>query len=136
MALSMVAMLGWIMPAPLAMPVQRTWRSPICAVRVTSLGRVSVVMMAVAAAGQPSGESSSTTLGTPASTLAIGSCTPITPVLITKTECSCAPRCSATSSAVRRALASPSTPVQALAQPALTTMAYTASGLKSSSRRS
>ena len=55
---SMVAISGFIMPEPLAIPVMTT--SPVDRVtrRLTSLATVSVVMMAVAAASQPSGFSS------------------------------------------------------------------------------
>ena len=47
---SMVAMLGWIMPLPLEMPPTFTVLPPISTSAAASLGRVSVVMMAVAAA--------------------------------------------------------------------------------------
>ena len=43
---SMVAMSGAIMPAPLQKPLMATGTPPISAVRVASLGKVSVVMMA------------------------------------------------------------------------------------------
>ncbi len=55
--LNMVAMLGWIIPAPLATPVRVTVASPSVRVREANLGFVSVVMMAVAASSQPSGRS-------------------------------------------------------------------------------
>ena len=51
---SMVAMSGAIMPEPLRKPLMVTVRSPILAWRVASLGKVSVVMMAAAAAAQAS----------------------------------------------------------------------------------
>ena len=51
---SMVAMSGAIMPEPLRKPLMVTVRSPILAWRVASLGKVSVVMIAAAAAAQPS----------------------------------------------------------------------------------
>ena len=51
---SIVAMSGAIMPEPLRKPLMVTVRSPILAWRVASLGKVSVVMMAAAAADQPS----------------------------------------------------------------------------------
>ena len=49
---SMVAMSGWIMPAPLAMPVTVTVLPPRLSRREHALGTVSVVMIA-AAAPQP-----------------------------------------------------------------------------------
>ena len=51
----MVAMSGAIMPAPLAMPLIVTLASPSFAVAVATFGKVSVVMMALAASRQPSG---------------------------------------------------------------------------------
>ena len=51
----MVAMSGAIMPAPLAMPLIVTSTSPIFALAVATLGKVSVVMIALAASSQPSG---------------------------------------------------------------------------------
>jgi hypothetical protein len=50
---SIVAMSGWIMPAPLQKPLMTTSAAPILALRVASLGKVSVVRIARAAA-QPS----------------------------------------------------------------------------------
>ena len=50
----MVAMSGAIIPLPLAMPQIRTSVSPILAVRVATLGKVSVVMMPRAASCQAS----------------------------------------------------------------------------------
>ena len=52
---SMVAMSGAIMPAPLAMPLMVTSTPSISALRVASLGKVSVVMMARAASAKASG---------------------------------------------------------------------------------
>ena len=52
---SMVAMSGAIMPAPLAMPQIVTVASPSFAVAAAPFGKVSVVMMALAAACQPAG---------------------------------------------------------------------------------
>src|SRR5574340_1733187 len=48
----MVAMLGWIMPEPLAMPVTVTVLPPTCAGRLAPLATMSVVMMACAASDQ------------------------------------------------------------------------------------
>jgi hypothetical protein len=52
---SMVAMSGAIMPDPLAMPAMATSAPPIRAVAVAPFGKVSVVMMALAASAQISG---------------------------------------------------------------------------------
>jgi len=52
---SIVAMSGAIMPEPLAMPLMTTSQSPIITLRVAYFGKVSVVMMARAAASQASG---------------------------------------------------------------------------------
>src|SRR4028118_1094328 len=52
---SMVAMSGAIMPAPLAMPLRVTSTPPSRAVRVATFGKVSVVMMALAASSQALG---------------------------------------------------------------------------------
>ncbi len=129
-------MSGWIIPAPFAIPVKRTTAPRTCAVREKSLGRVSVVMMACAASGQPSGRRAAQAAGTAASSRSMGNCTPITPVLITCTELSAAPRLRSTASAVSRVLASPSTPVHALAYPLLMITPEMPSGLNSRSRRS
>ena len=75
-------MFGWIMPAPLPMPNSRAPPTSRNAV----LGRVSVVMMARAAASQPSGASSPAACRMPAAILSIGSRGPMTPVDITATE--------------------------------------------------
>ena len=47
---SMVHMLGWIMPDPLAMPPSVTVFPPISSSTASSFSQVSVVMMALAAA--------------------------------------------------------------------------------------
>jgi len=122
---SMVARLGASIPAPLAMPPTR-YPSPVCTV---VLGRVSVVMIASAAAGPPSRASPRTAASTPGSSLSIGSSSPIRPVEQTAT--SIAPigcRCAAVSRAARCSAVwwvswKPCAPVQALAPPELSTTA-------------
>ena len=52
---SIVAMSGAIMPAPLAMPLMVTVALPSLAVAVATLGKVSVVMIALAASSHGSG---------------------------------------------------------------------------------
>ena len=119
----MVASDGASMPAPLAMPptVQLpAWCSATC------LGTVSVVMMARAASSPPSipPAISCTISCTPASTLSIGSRSPISPVEHTPT--SIAPvsvpqsdSAAATASAVAWVSWKALRPVQALAPPEL-----------------
>ena len=77
---SMVAMSGRIMPAPLAMPVTTARRPAITKVRETSLGRVSVVMMARAARGQASASRPARAAGRAAARRSTGKGSPITPV--------------------------------------------------------
>ena len=125
---SMVAMAGASMPAPLAMPP--TVQPVPCATVV--LGRVSVVMMASAAAGPPSRDRPRTASRTPGSSLSIGSRSPIRPVEHTAT--SPAPTMSrafaaviaaAVCSAVAWVSWKPAGPVQAFAPPELSTTART-----------
>ena len=52
---SIVAMSGAIMPAPLAIPLIVTSTPPMVAVRVATFGKVSVVMIALAASSQAVG---------------------------------------------------------------------------------
>ena len=82
---SIVAISGAIMPLPLAIPVIRTVASPICAVRVTALGNVSVVMMPRAAASQPSSVKPSCSVGIAATSFSCGNTSPMTPVEAMKT---------------------------------------------------
>ena len=51
---SMVPMLGWIIPEPLAMPPSRTVLPPSSSSTATSFSTVSVVIIARAAAAEPS----------------------------------------------------------------------------------
>jgi hypothetical protein len=76
----MVAMFGRIMPAPLLMPVT-VMVTPSCwNWRLAPLGRVSVVMMPVAAAAQLSTDRSSSAACSAPSIFSTGSGSPITPV--------------------------------------------------------
>ncbi len=77
---SIVAMSGAIMPAPLAMPLIVTVASPNGTVRVASLGKVSVVMIARAASGHRSAATPAAILSTTRSNFAGSSGSPITPV--------------------------------------------------------
>ena len=117
---SMVARAGASMPAPFAMPPIAQW----CGEWYSAvLGTVSVVMIASAAAGPPSSDRSWVASSMPASTLSMGSRTPISPVEQTATSVTSAPIASAVHSAICRASARPARPVQALAPPELSTTA-------------
>ncbi|MCY1369085.1 hypothetical protein D9M68_769420 [compost metagenome] len=125
----MVAMLGRIMPAPLAMPLTVTVLPPTTAWRLMALGRVSVVMIPSAALSHcepvaPSAPpASDNAAGSPASRRSRGKGSMITPVEKGSTCSCCTPRASAMALAVWRAFCSPGSPVPALALPVLMTMA-------------
>ena len=119
----MVAMFGWIMPAPLAMPVTVIVRPSITTCRETALGTVSVVMIASAALGQLSAARLATPPGSPASMRSTGSGSMITPV---DNGSTCAAGCPAAGdgrAGGARVASSPGSPVPALASPVLTTSA-------------
>ena len=120
---SMVAMSGAIMPAPLAMPLRVTSTSPSCAVRVATLGKVSVVMMALAASSQPVSAARSSQAPSTASNFEASSGSPMTPVEARKIRSGEQPAARAAISAVSRVAAAPRCPVKALALPELTTSA-------------
>ena len=117
---SIVARLGWIIPAPFAIPP--TVRPSRATTAV--FDPLSVVRIASAAASPPSAESAAAAASTPARSFSIGSRGPITPVERTTTSSGRIPSRSATRSAVVRASTSPGTPVAAFATPALTTTAW------------
>ncbi len=77
---SMVAMLGLIMPAPLAMPVMVMVSPSSSMRRLATLGTVSVVMMPSAARPQWCSLRSSRASGRPSSNGSMGKVWPITPV--------------------------------------------------------
>ena len=111
------------MPAPLAMPLIVTSRSPSRTRRVASFGKVSVVMMARAASSQPPGspraaQSESTPLN-----FAASSGSPMTPVEARNTSAGAQPAASAAISAVSLTASRPFRPVKALALPEFTTSA-------------
>ncbi len=116
-------MFGSIMPEPLAVPPTVNVPRAVCTVTACSFGNGSVVMIARAASLPWPRASAGTAARMPADTLSIGRPTPITPVEATSTSSARQPSAAATSAAMRRAFAMPSSPVQALAQPLLTTMA-------------
>ncbi|GJE45618.1 hypothetical protein AEGHOMDF_4818 [Methylobacterium soli] len=132
---SIVAMSGAIMPAPLAMPLIRTGTPAISAVRVASFGKVSVVMIAWAAALQASGPPAARaaqSASTP-SNLRASRGSPITPVEAMKIALSGQPAAAAAIRAVSATASRPLAPVKALALPELTTRAR-ASGEARASR--
>ena len=97
---SMVAMSGWIMPAPFAMPVIVTGTSPTVTRRDAPFGTVSVVMIADTAANQPSAASAARAAGSAATIFATGSGSMITPVENGSTCCSPQPSIDATAAHV------------------------------------
>ncbi|CCH71807.1 hypothetical protein BN11_110027 [Nostocoides australiense Ben110] len=118
---SMVAKAGASMPAPLAMPPTLHPGPEYAAVLAT----VSVVMIASAAAGPPSPDSSPATWAHPARSVSMGSSSPIMPVEQTATSPAEMPSNSATTSAVLWVSWNPCGPVQALAPPELRMTAST-----------
>ena len=96
----------------------------VCTVTACSLGNGSVVMMARAASlPLPRASARRPRHGYPRRPCRSCSATPMTPVEATSTSSGAQPTAAAVSAAMRRACARPSSPVQALAQPLLTTIA-------------
>ena len=120
---SIVAMFGWIIPAPLAMPVTVTGTPSTTTRRDAPLGTVSVVMIAEAAANQWSARAVACAAGSAATRRSTGSGSMITPVENGSTSCIVQPTRLATAAQVVSASARPRAPVPALALPALTTSA-------------
>ena len=83
---SIVAIFGCIIPEPLATPPMVTVLPPSSKVIAISLGRVSVVIIALATSGPE--ESNNSTFSSPELIRDMGSSTPITPVLHTNTSSS------------------------------------------------
>ena len=80
---SMVPMLGWIMPEPLAMAPRRTSLPPMVRETAISFFTVSVVMMAWAAVSEPSADRAAAAWGSPAWMAEMLMVWPMTPVLAT-----------------------------------------------------
>ena len=119
-----VAISGWIMPEPLAMPARvNSWPSIMPLTR-EALGRVSVVMMARAASPNPSGFSPATNGGRAWIMRSPGSGAPMTPVDDGSTRRSGILSNLAAARQVARAASNPRGPLQALALPAFTRMAW------------
>ena len=133
---SMVAMLGWIIPEPLAAAPIVTVTPSSSNVSESFFSTVSVVIIAranifplpsvsVLSARPPRALM-------PLSSLSIGNCSPIIPVDITSAFDWPRPNAACASSAVWRTLSLPWAPVQALAFPLLTTTARTLSAAAAS----
>jgi hypothetical protein len=120
---SMVAMLGWIMPEPLAMPPMRTGRPSRRSSRAIDLVTRSVVTMADAAAAEPVEVRAATAWGMPDRRGSILMGWPMTPVEAMRIVSGSMLRAWAVRRAASRVSASPWAPVQALAWPALQRMA-------------
>ena len=120
---SIVAISGAIMPLPLAMPLMRTSVPPMRAVRVTPLGKVSVVMIPRAAASQPDSDRLACSSGNAAVSFSWGRTSPITPVEERKTCSMGTPAILAAAAAVALQASAPALPVKTLALPALITTA-------------
>ncbi len=122
---SIVAMFGWIIPAPFAIPTTLP-RRPLHAKEArATFGPESVVRIACAAASTPDGERRACASGRAARIFRSGRTTPMTPVDATRTSRFGTRRRSAAASRTRRAASRPGFPVTAFAQPAFTTTART-----------
>ena len=119
----MVAMSGMIMPAPLAMPLMLTLALPSFTVAVATFGKVSVVMMARAAAIQSPGAAVPASVPSTPSNFCASSGSPITPVEARNTSFGLQSTALAAICAVSAVDCLPVLPVKALALPELTTSA-------------
>ena len=115
----MVAMFGWIIPDPLAMPPMRTGRSPIFISRAIVLVTRSVVTIDRDASSEPVSLNASTALGMPDLSASIRIRWPITPVEACRMSSGAILSALAKISALSIASAHPCFPVLALAWPAL-----------------
>ena len=122
---SSVAMSGLIIPAPLAIPLMVTLSCPSEIRWLTNFGAVSVVMIAVAAATQPSARCDSPIRPIVSCMRATGRRSPITPVEKGATADSARPRVLAAAAQSSSASRSPASPVAALALPLLMRRART-----------
>ena len=121
---SMVAMSGAIMPAPLAMPLIVTLALPSLTVAVATFGKVSVVMIALAALIQSPGTAVSASVASTPSNLVASSGSPITPVEARNTSFgAAADGLGGDLCRQRWSTCLPVLPVKALALPELTTSA-------------
>ncbi len=126
----MVAMSGAIMPAPFAMPLMVTVALPSFAVAVATFGKVSVVMIALAAPIQFPGAAFCASVPSTPLNLVASSGSPITPVEARNTSPGLHAAALAAMSAVSAVDCRPVLPVKALALPELTTSARAKPPLK------
>src|SRR6478752_6430543 len=127
---SMVAMSGAIIPAPLAMPLIVTFALPSFTVAVATFGKVSVVMMAFAAAIHSPGAACSASEPSTPLNLVASNGSPITPVEARNTSPALQPTALAAIDAVSAVAWRPVLPVNALALPEFTTSARANPGLE------
>ena len=120
---NMVAIFGWIMPAPLQMPVITTGPADVDTVVDVALGWVSVVMMACAASSQWSSPKLATAFGKALIIFSIGKGSKITPVEKGRICSGLSWRSFANAAQVSSACFIPDSPVPALALPVFTTRA-------------
>ena len=120
---SNVAMSGWIIPAPLAVPPTVYVTGPTLKVASATLATVSVVMIARATSSPADGDMDSAAARIPRTTRSIGITRPITPVLHTRTSLGSRSRASPAVVHMTSASRNPCAPVHALALPAFTTIA-------------
>ena len=123
MKASMVAMRGWIIPAPLATPARQTDRTPASVRNTQDFENVSVVLMARATSSALSVDRFRERAGSWSRMRSSFSGTPMTPVEATRTWRGEIPSSFAAARALSSEVRSPSAPVQALAFPELTTTA-------------
>ena len=115
---SIVAILGWIMPLPLAIPPMRQVFPPSSNSTASCFSSVSVVMIASQAAVLPPALSPAASAGTAAAMGAISSFWPITPVEATTMSSGLSPSSRAASPLIFSAISMPSA-LQVLALPLL-----------------
>jgi hypothetical protein len=111
------------MPAPLAMPLIVTLALPSFTVAVATFGKVSVVMIALAALIHSPGTACPARVPSTPSNLVASSGSPITPVEARNTSAGLQPSALAAIAAVSAVDCRPVLPVKALALPELTTSA-------------
>ena len=121
----MVAMLGWIIPAPFATPAMLTSFSPMGIFAEAIFGRVSVVRMAPAKARSATLPAAAfpTSAGSAAMIFSEGNGTPMMPVEDGNTWCGLRARPFANARQVSLHVASPSGPVAQFALPEFTSTA-------------
>ena len=120
---SIVAILGSIIPEPLAMPATVTGHPSTSAVTIAVFAKVSVVRMASAASARPFASSSAAAARMPPRIRGMGRRSPITPVDATNTCSGGTPIAFAARCAISLASRRPCSPMATFAMPLLTTTA-------------